>query len=83
MAHESAGRFGWTLVDEVCADKIPRFQTLWTSLCIPVAPMSEAGPTRSQDNQCNSDMILIPSKLYTETIEKQGFFEKATLNAKQ
>lgn len=36
--------------------------------------MSEAGPAGSQDNQSISDVILIPSKIYSETVEKQRFF---------
>jgi len=45
--------------------------------------MNEAGPAGSQDSQSISDVILIPAKLYTETIQTQRFFWKATPTTKQ
>lgn len=51
-------------------------------VCIPIAPMRKAGSSGSQYNQNILDVILIPSTLYAETIEKQGFFQKSVLTAK-
>lgn len=82
MAHESPGRVGWASIYETSADKSLYLQTLWTPPCISIAPISEAGPAGSQDNQNISDVILIPSKLHNETTEKQRFFQKAALTAK-